>query len=94
MSSLIQNIIIVGGILALMGFGYFLYMQSANSGSNSDVSIQVAAESANFLRRLNELKSVELNGNIFSDPRFISLVNYSIPVRAEMVGNPNPFSTQ
>lgn len=91
MSSFIQNTIILGGILVLVGLGYYIYTSNTQSDAESEMSAQIAAESADFLRRLNELKAIELNGSIFSDPRFVSLVNYSQPVLSEPVGNPSPF---
>ena len=90
MSSFIQNTIILGGVLVLLGLGYYMYTQDSGV-ETTDVSAQVAAESAAFLNRLNELKAIELDGSIFSDPRFISLVNYATPVLSEPIGNSNPF---
>lgn len=93
MSSLLQNIIVIGGILVILGLGYYLYTQNAalDVSSDSDVSAQVAAETADFLRRLNELKAIQLSGDIFSDPRFLSLINFTAPVGSEPVGQENPF---
>lgn len=91
MSSFIQNLIILGGVVVLIAFGYYLYTQENGAEADSELSAQVAAESANFLHRLNELKAIELDGSIFSDPRFVSLVNYSLPIVTEAVGNPAPF---
>jgi hypothetical protein len=93
MSSLLQNIIVIGGIVLLAGFGYYLYTQNAalDVSTDSTVSSQVAAETADFLRRLNELKAIELKGEIFSDPRFLSLRDYSSPISPEAVGDSNPF---
>jgi hypothetical protein len=92
MSSFLQNSLIIGGILAIAGLGYYLYTSDSGSkSSDSEASAHIAAESAEFLRRLNELKAIELNGEIFSDPRFISLVDYSAPILSEPIGKPNPF---
>lgn len=91
MSSFIQNTIILGGVLVLIGLGYYLYTEEPAGGSQ--VSVQVAAESAAFLSKLNELKAIELDATLFYDPRFRSLVNYSAPVVSEPIGNPNPFHT-
>lgn len=92
MSSLIQNILIVGGVLVILGLGYFLYTQNVGlESTDAQLSAQLMVESEEFLRRLNELKAIELNGSIFTDPRFISLLNYSVPAQAEAVGNSTPF---
>ena len=73
MSSLLQNIIIIGGVVLIAGLGYYLYTQNASLdvATDSAVSTQVAAETADFLRRLNELKAIELKGDIFSDHVFL-----------------------
>jgi len=91
MSALIQNILIIGGILVILGLGYFMYTQDARLDTKTQLSAQVAAESEQFLRRLNELKAIELNGDLFSDPRFVSLINYQVPVLPEPIGNKTPF---
>jgi|GEM_PF-794383 len=92
MSSLIQNIIILGGIIVILGLGYFLYTQNSQLDAGSDgFDAQIEAENAEFLRRLNELKAVELNGAIFLDPRFLSFVDFSIPVLPEAIGDSRPF---
>lgn len=94
MSSIIQNIIIVLGLIVVAGLGYYLFSQNA-SGTlefvNQPVSSQAVAESADFLQKLNKLKSISLDGSLFSDPRFQSLVNNTQPVIEVNIGRPNPF---
>ncbi len=84
------------GIVLIAGLGYYLYTQSSGSelqtASLSSRS-QIAIESNLFLRRLNELKAISLDGAIFSNPRFNALVDFSEPVNPQPVGKPNPFST-
>ena len=95
MSTLFQNVIVLFGIVLLAVLGYFLYMQ--NSGTNAigpgnrEVSAQAAAETETFLRRLNELRGIELSSDIFFDPRFTSLIDFSTPVPGFQVGRSNPF---
>lgn len=90
MSPFIQNMIIIGGVLLLIGLGFYLYTQS-DPVPEDGVSNRVIIETADFLRQLEELKSIQLDGSIFSDPRFISLVNYTGPILPEPVGKNNPF---
>jgi hypothetical protein len=92
MSSFIQNTIILGGVLVLLGLGYYLYTEEPGGDSN-EVSAQIAAESAAFLSKLNQLKAIELDETLFYDPRFRSLVNYSVPVVSEPIGDANPFQS-
>lgn len=93
MSPLVQNILIVGGLLLILGVGYFLYTQNStlDTSNNAMLTNQAAVETAEFLRRLNELKAIELDGQIFSDPRFSALLDYTSPVLSEPIGNTNPF---
>lgn len=94
MSSLIQNLLIVLGLVVVMALGYYLYTQnqmSTLSLSDDPISTQLSAESAMFLRKLNDLKQIELDGSLFSDPRFRSLIDNSTPVIEDPVGRPNPF---
>lgn len=45
-----------------------------------------------LLALLLELRSIELNENIFNDPVFKSLINFSRPIAPEPVGRENPFA--
>lgn len=94
MSSLVQNLFIFLGLVVVLALGYYLYTQNEMSSlslNNDAISTQVAAESAMFLSRLNELKKIDLDDSLFSDPRFRSLIDNSAPVIEDPVGRPNPF---
>lgn len=93
MSSTVQNIIIILGIILIASLGYYLYTQSDSiSLQNGQVNNQAAAETSQFLARLNELKSITLKADIFSDPRFQSLEDSSKVVVPVPVGRSNPFT--
>ena len=94
MSSFLQNALILLGLTLIVGLGYFLYTQ--NSGldvatQNAAVTMQIELETADFLRRLNELKAIELNGDIFTDERFASLIRFSPQLLDQPLGKSNPF---
>lgn len=93
MFSFIKNLFIIAAVLLTAGLGYYLYVHQAGlqDTSNAGVNQNVALETAEFLRRLNELKAIELNDAIFADPRFSSLTNFATPIQSEPVGTPNPF---
>ena len=95
MSPFLKNSLIVLGLIALAIFGYYLYITQSQAviavDNNTRVSNQAAAETQEFLRRLNELKTVDLEGDLFIDPRFQSLVDYSTPIVPSSVGRSNPF---
>ena len=93
MNSKIQNLLILLGIVALVGLGYYLVTQNADSSlKNSAVDNRGAVETAQFLQKLNELTEIKLNGDIFGDPRFTTLVDNSEPVLEVPKGRANPFA--
>lgn len=91
---MVKNIIIVLGLILLLVLGYYLFVINRDSGvdsSNEIVVNRAEAETREFLQRLNELKTIELNTTILSDARFQSLVEYTEPVSTVLVGRENPF---
>lgn len=94
MSGRLQNLIIALGLVVLAYLGYYLYSNNSDAVLRSDnaaVANQAASESAEFLRRLNDLKTIELRADIFSDPEFQSLQSNVRPVEELGVGRENPF---
>ena len=94
MSSRVQNLIVVLGLLVVAALGYFLYTQNQNSvlSLGTDVvTTQAALENQDFLNKLNELQAITLDDSLFSDPRFQSFINFRPPVIEESVGRENPF---
>lgn len=95
MSSRVQNLLVVLGLVALAALGYYLYSQNQlttlKGGSPGSISTEAAIESADFLRKLNELEQIDLDAKIFGDPRYQSFRNNRQPVTPEGVGRPNPF---
>mgnify|MGYP001441310413 CR=1 FL=1 len=92
MSSALQNILILGGIILLAGLGYYLFVQKdAGNLNNVEVDGQAAMQTAQFLKRLNDLEQMSFDGAIFSDPRFTTLISFSKEVQPEPYGKANPF---
>lgn len=92
MLSIIKNIIILLVLLATLALGYFIFMSNNGAVNNNDQVVNsIAIESQQFVTLLNELKEVEIDSSIFSDPRFSSLRNHSLPIEPEAVGRDNPF---
>ena len=88
MLSILKNIFIILALCVTVGLGYYLYKQNeaATLAGGGVLSDTVELESAEFLRRLNQLQAVELNGDIFYDPRFSSLTIISPDVVAQPIG--------
>ena len=92
MTPKLQNALIFLGIIAIAGLGYYLYTQKDGTAlTNIQVDNQAAAETAEFLQRLNELKTISLEGAIFSDERFLTLSDFSQAVIPVPIGRSNPF---
>lgn len=94
MSSRIQNLLIICGLIAVAALGYYLYTQQQASAllvESNLISSEAAAESAALLRRLNEIKEIELDTSVLTDPRFRLLTNNQTPILPTSIGRPNPF---
>lgn len=82
----IAVIVIVGGVW---------YGLSGNSTSSPALITQTpVAGSADqdLVSTLLALRSVKLDGTIFSDPTFVQLKDFSTQIIPEPVGRPNPFA--
>jgi hypothetical protein len=92
MTSTLKNLFVLLAFLGTLGLGYFVYFGNpeledvSNSGA-ADVDLKAAR----FLARINDLKQIQLNGDILSDIRFGSLVDFSGEVSPEEIGRENPF---
>ena len=85
----------IGGLVLIAGLGYYLFVANNSStidGGNAAVERQAEAETQEFLRRLNELKTISLSEDLFNDERFRTLRDNSLPTQPVEVGRPNPFS--
>lgn len=95
MFSLLKQLFILLALLATAGLGYFLYINNSaqlEDSTNVGGAQTVALEAAEFLNKLNELKAIDLDGAVFSDPRFSYLVDFTKDIEVEAVGGrPNPF---
>lgn len=94
MSSSLQNLIALFGIVVLGVVGYFLYVQNDDLliAPATTASNEASIEAAQFLARLNELKLLRLDDSLFNDPRFRSLQDIREPVVPTEIGRTNPFA--
>lgn len=92
MISLLKKLFIVIALGVTIALGYYLFVhKSASDVSDGSVGLRVEIETRDFLISLNELKSINLDSGIFSDPRFYSLENFNSPIETEPIGRDNPF---
>lgn len=100
MRSLMKNIIVIGGLIAIAAAGYYLLVMNRDSsldtegeGAATVRTSQTERETQEFLRRLNDLRTIELSDDIFTDPRFRSFTDFTEDVAPVPYGRSNPFSS-
>lgn len=92
MTPRVQNLLIILGIVLIAGVGFYMYTLNQDATlSVASVNTQAAAESAVFVKRLETLKTVNFSDTLFSDPAFVSLIDYSEPINPTAIGKTNPF---
>lgn len=95
MKSVFTNLLILIGLLVIASLGYYLYSNDVfTEVRQNEQNFQVEARSADFVRRLDELKQIKINTDLFADPRFTSLQDFSTEVPVLPVGRENPFENE
>ena len=90
MAELIQNIIIVVGLVAVGVIGYFMWQETQQQSVETAIDEQ-ALTSAVILRQIAALKEIDLDTSLFNDPQFSELRSYRQNINPISVGNSNPF---
>ena len=95
MFSIIKNIIVIVGLLLVAGLGYYLFINKDSLGLEATpVDMKAEAQSEDFLRQIDTLKKININTELFSDPRFTRLQSFATPVPVLPIGRSNPFSSR
>ncbi len=94
MSNLLKNLLIALGLAIVIFVGYVTFVRDSENDEylQSSSSPEAELESQQLLSMLNELKSLNVRGEIFTDPLFLSLKNLSGDLGTETSGRPNPFA--
>lgn len=80
-------------VLVAGGGGAYYYFFGADSGDLLTSQTQPGGEVAGeLLTLLSEVPALNIDENIFSQPVFQALKDFSVPVPDELVGRPNPFA--
>lgn len=87
-------------IIAVVTLGLFFYFQgtpnddatSSLTSVGTDGSANAQEVGARVINILNQINSLKIDGEIFSDPAYMTLVDYTITVPEQNVGRPNPFA--
>ncbi|MCX6715965.1 MAG: hypothetical protein NT077_03030 [Candidatus Taylorbacteria bacterium] len=92
-SPISKKTIIAIVVIVVLALVYFYFAGGETTSTNS---MLLGAESnsvgAAELSLLNQMKSLRIDTTLFSDPAYISLVDYSTKITAQNVGRPNPFA--
>jgi len=96
MSNLLKNLLIALGLAILLFGGYMLFFRGDESlttiNDAGTFSQDAELKTQQLLATLNELKSFNVEGRIFSDPIFASFRDFRIDLGTEPSGRPNPFT--
>ena|SRR5258708_6305657 len=92
----IKNNLVAILILAACAAGLVMYQNYFAPPPSSGVLASQTATSSplggDLLSAILELKTVNLDPGIFSDPVFVSLVDYGTVIPTQPIGRPNPFA--
>jgi len=99
MDKILKNKKILSGIIILI-FGFIAYSvflkpdvsTTADLVTGTSVSNQQLVTGKEILALLVDLKSIQLQSDIFRDKAFRSLDDFSIPISPEPQGRTNPFA--
>lgn len=97
MSNLLKNLLIVLGLAVIMFVGYVVFIKGEDMDeslldANSAGSLQAELETQRLLGLLNELKALDIQGEVFTDPIFLSLQDFRKDLGDEPSGRSNPFA--
>lgn len=88
-----NTIILIGISLVLAGGAYwYLTSQSGNDAPLTSANGNSVSQTQ-FQTLVSELQSITFNTAIFSDPKFMSLVDLKVRATAEPSGRLDPFAT-
>ena len=93
--SLLKNLFVILGLVLLVGLGYYLYTTNGSASlDSSNANMSLEAESADLIRKVETIKRITIDRDLFSDPRFATLQSFATPVPIYPVGRTNPFRPQ
>jgi len=84
-------------IIIVIGGGIFFYFNGKDSSSNSGgIGVTAAGASSvdqtQVLSLLNQIRKLNIDSELFSDPAYTKLYDYSVDIPDQTVGRSNPFA--
>ena len=91
-----HNKIVIGVLALLVGAGAWYGLSGSSSPTDllvtEDFTTPSSESDKDLVSTLLQLRSVSLEGTIFSDPAFQGLQDFGSQIIPEPVGRPNPFA--
>lgn len=86
-----NKIVVIGLAVVLLSVGYYLFAMQDTSMPLSTVETTESPVTQELLATLANLRKIELNKSIFTDPVFVSLSDFGVVIPKEPTGRRNPF---
>lgn len=80
-------LIVLTGVVVGSG----LFYGGSSFAQEEALTVTVGATAEDLLGILSDLQQIKLEGDIFTDPVFQSLTDFSVEIPPEPVSRPNPF---
>jgi hypothetical protein len=88
-----NTVVLIFATLVIIGLGYwYISSQSGNDAPLTESNISDNPAQNQFQALVSLLQPITFNTDIFSDPRFTSLVDLTTPIAPEAVGRIDPFA--
>ncbi len=88
-------IVVVVIVIAFVLYAYLFKNEKKNditSFNPNSINANQPGAGKDIIVLLSDLKSIKLNDDIFSNPSFKKLVDFSLPISSEPKGRNNPFA--
>ena len=92
MSSAMQNILVLIGLILVAVVGWYMYQENQRMTLDASPAQSVQAEIQNFISTQNTLRNIDIDTSILSDPAFQVLDTVTGPIPTESTGRDNPFA--
>lgn len=87
-----QKVLVAVVILVVLAlFGYFAFSGPVETVAPADLSGQEVL-GGDILILASQIENISIDQSVFNSPIFLSLVDYEIPLSAELQGRVNPFA--
>lgn len=85
-------VLIMVTLLVAMGAYWFFFTGTGNQPSVTPTTVVKNQAQTQFQALVSALQPISFDTNIFSDPRFVLLVDLATPITPESAGRPDPFA--